>query len=298
MACEEPDASGETRAIPPSAAPYVGTLAFQSDRAGNWDIYRIDADGTNLRPLTQHPAADQNPAWSPDGRSIVFSSERTGAGDIYVMDANGGNVTRLTFHEAYEGAPRFSPDGRRIVFEGERDGVAQIYLLDRDTGDVRRLSRTRSRKLGPAFSPDNEWLAYMEKGLLSWHVTISNVEGGNRNVVTEGSGSCRPAWSPDGSLLAYVSTRDSPKADVWLREMAGRRAGEAWKVSSRPDAHNYDPAFSPDGAALAIASTSERGAREQWDLYLVDLNGRNLVRLSGEEGNERFPTWRPGSGTP
>ncbi|HXV59818.1 MAG TPA: hypothetical protein VEK15_03925 [Vicinamibacteria bacterium] len=214
------------------------------------------------------------------------------------MDADGGNVTRLTFHEAYEGAPRFSPDGRRIVFEGERDGLAQIYVLDRESRDVQRFTRTRSRKLGPAFSPDTEWLAYMEKGLLFWHVTVSRVSSGDGSVVTEGSGSCRPAWSPDGSLLAYVSTRDSPKADVWLREMAGRRAGEAWRVPSRPDAHNYDPAFSPDGGALAIASTSERGRAEQWDLYLVDLNGRNLVRLTGEEGNERFPTWRPGPEKP
>lgn len=243
--------------------------------------------------MTDHPAADQNPSFSPDGRRIVFSSERTGAGDIYVMDLDGGNLEQLTSHESYEGAPRFTRDGERILFEGERDGRAQIYVLDLETRVVERVTPGRSRKLGPVESPDGTRLAYMEKGLIWWQVTVMTWADREEEIVTRGGGSCRPAFAPDGSVLAYVSTRDTAKADVWFRQMTGSREGRAWKVPVRADAHNYDPSISADGRVLATASTFDRGPSEQWDLYLSDLNGRNLVRLTGEEGNERFPDWRP-----
>jgi TolB protein len=253
----------------------------------------MEADGSGLEQLTGDPADDRNPVWSPDGRTIAFSSDRTGSGDIYVMDADGSNVRQVTDHPTYEGAPRFSPDGSLLVFEGERDGRAEIYRVSLKEGVVERVTDSMTRKLGPAFSPDGAELAYMEKTIVWWQVTVSDWQRGTRRRVTGGGGSCRPAWSPDGSLLAFVSTRGTDKADVWFREMRGSREGNAWRVMTRPGAYNYDPAFSPDGTALATASTVVRGPNEDWDLFVSDLNGRNLVQLTGGEGNERFPDWRP-----
>lgn len=253
----------------------------------------MEADGTGVSRLTDHEAADQNPSWSPDGNLIAFSSERTGAGDIYVMDAEGDDVRRVTDHPAYEGAPRFAPDGASILFEGERDGRAEIYRVELETLRVERLTDSPQRKLGPSLSPDGRWLAFMEKGLIRWHVAVRDERTRQKRPVTESGGACRPAWAPDGSLLAYVSTVDTPKADVWFREMHGEREGRSWKVATRPNAHNYDPTFSPDGRYLALASTIVRGDNEQWDLFLADANGRNLYRLTGDDGNERFPDWRP-----
>lgn len=271
----------------------TGTLVFQSDREGGWDIYRMKADGTDVVRLTDDPAADQNPAWSPDGRTIAFSSERTGEGDIYTMDADGGSLRRITDHPAYEGAPRFAPDGESLVFEAERDGRAEIYRVDLTTRAVRRITASVQRKLGPALSPDGRTLAFMEKSLIRWHVSVRSEQTGEKRAVTGGGGACRPAWSPDGRLLAFVSTHDTDKADLWLREMSGEREGSAWRVPTRANAHNYDPAFSPDGGSLAMASTIVRGDNEQWDIFVTDVNGRGLARLTGDEGNERFPDWRP-----
>jgi len=277
-----------------SSASYSGTLVFQSDRFGGWDVFRIDADGAGLVRLTDHQAADQNPSWSPDGQWIAFSSERSGNGDIYLMDANGESVRRITDHPAYEGAPRFVPDGTALVFEGERDGRAEIYRVDLKSLDVARITASAQRKLGPAFSPDGSSLAFMEKSLIRWHVAVRDEASGEKYSATRGGGgACRPAWAPDGSLLAYVSTRDTDKADLWFREMTGERDGKAWRVPTRKNAHNYDPSFSPDGMSLAMASTIVRGGKEQWDVFVMDINGRGLARLTGEEGNERFPDWRP-----
>ena len=209
------------------------------------------------------------------------------------MDADGGNLRQLTAHPANEGAPRFSPDGRFVAFEGERDGRSEIFRVEIATDRVEQLTNSVSRKLGPAYSPDGSMLAFMERTLLRWHVSALDVKTGTTRALSEDAwGACRPAFSPDG-LLAYVSTAESPKADVWFREMSGAREGRAWRLPTRPDAHNYDPAFSPDGRTLAFSSSRERGASEQWDIFLVDRNGRNLVQLTGGEGNDRFPDWRP-----
>ena len=74
-------------------------IAFVSTRDGNHEIYVMNADGTNLINLTNHPtAADQHPSWSPDGRKIAFHSYRDGNSEIYVMNADGANPIRLTNH--------------------------------------------------------------------------------------------------------------------------------------------------------------------------------------------------------
>jgi len=276
-------------------SPSPDMIAFQSDRHGQGDVFLIEFNGLNggsgkgLRRLTEHPADDGAPAWSADGERLAFHSNRSGNYDIYVMNADGSGLERLTDHPADEGHPNWSPDGRWIAFEAERDGRSEIYRVKVDTGRVRRLTTGLALKLGPAHSPDGAGIAFMEKGLIRWQVAILEIATGASRTLTSGGGNCRPVFSPDGKLLAVVSTRESKKADIWLMDL-GRDA--AWKLITRPGAHNYDPAFSPEGRTLAFASTLSRD-HEDWDLYLADLNGRNVKPLTSGPGNDRFPSWRP-----
>ena len=98
---------------PTPEPPAVRTqIVFTSNRDGDWDIYVMDADGGNVRQLTDHPASDGSPDWSPDGSRIAFDSTRDGDWDIYVMDADGGNVRQLTDDPAFsrsDGYPAWSP---------------------------------------------------------------------------------------------------------------------------------------------------------------------------------------------
>jgi TolB protein len=205
------------------------------------------------------------------------------------MNADGSGLRRLTDHPAYEGAPSWSPDGKWIAFEGERDGRSEIYRVDVESGRVVRLTDSFSRKLGPVVSIDGGSVVFMDRSAVRWQIVWMDLGEGESRVLTGGWGSCRPEWSPDGRLLAFVSTRDTNKADIRLLDMARETD---WKLHTRPNAHNYDPAFSPDGLSLALSSTIERRP-EEWDLFRVDINGRNLVQLTSGPENDRFPDWRP-----
>ena len=101
----------------PSWSPDGSQIAFDSDRDGNWEIYVMDADGSNPTNLTNNAADDQRPAWSPDGSKIAFHSNRDGNLDeIYVMDADGSNPIRLTNNTDNDHCPSWSPDGSKIAF--------------------------------------------------------------------------------------------------------------------------------------------------------------------------------------
>ncbi len=92
-------------------------IAFESNRDGNYEIYVMNADGSGQTNLTNNPAFDFAPDWSPDGTKIAFHSERDSFLDaIYVMNADGSDQTKLTNHPSNNFDPAWSPDGSKIAF--------------------------------------------------------------------------------------------------------------------------------------------------------------------------------------
>src|SRR5207247_2169605 len=90
-----------------------GKIVFVSDRdGGNLEIYVMNADGSNQTRLTNNPAVDREPAWSPDGTQIVFWSNRDGDREIYKMNADGSSQTRLTYNSASDRSPSWTSDGK------------------------------------------------------------------------------------------------------------------------------------------------------------------------------------------
>ena len=119
---------------------YHGKIAFISGRDGRVQIFTIDADGGNVRNISDDYFDNSEPSWSPDGEKIAFASERNENTDIYVMDADGENIQRLNTDPSDDYSPSWSPDGRKIVFMSCRDGNSEIYVMDADGSNQLNLT--------------------------------------------------------------------------------------------------------------------------------------------------------------
>ena len=125
----------------PSFSPDGKTIVFTSSRAAGpsivspnaFDIYTMDANGANVRRLTNNNALDVEPAFSPDGTKIAFSSTRDGGDhDLWVMNADGSNPVRLTdFGNDDETEPAWSHDGTRIAFTRETSSLKSRCSLSK-----------------------------------------------------------------------------------------------------------------------------------------------------------------------
>lgn len=114
----------------PNFSPDGRLIVFTSRRDKDYEIYVMNADGTQPKRLTNSPGLDMNAVFSPDSKQIAFTSNRDGNYEIYVMNADGTNVRRVTNHPERDDFPCWSPDGRLLYFVGERNGKFDIYKTE------------------------------------------------------------------------------------------------------------------------------------------------------------------------
>jgi hypothetical protein len=126
-----------------------GLVVFTSNRSGNYEIYVLDPATGLTTQLTNNPANDIDPQWSPDSTQIVFASDRDGDYELYVMKPDGSDVRQLTNNEAQDVLPRWQPDGTYIVYVSDVNGQWDLYAIDAATGIVRQLTNDPADERGP-----------------------------------------------------------------------------------------------------------------------------------------------------
>jgi Tol biopolymer transport system component len=207
---------------PPPGSGSGGRIGFTSTRDGNYEIYAINVDGSNLVRLTNNPAQDSHPGWSPDGQHIVFQSNRTGPLNLYIMDADGSNVRPLDTNLPNSFEPAWSPDGSQIAFAAYDGTFYGLFVVDWRGGTPREVfTDTPTQTLGcynvndPAWSPDSQHIAFWVGGCGAY-IFVADVNGHTPpHALTSFPGcqnSLEPAWSPDGSQIAFSSNRTTPTA--------------------------------------------------------------------------------------
>jgi Tol biopolymer transport system component len=147
------DTAGYQTYAAPDWSPDGSRLCVASNENGNFDIFLIDPDGSNLQQLTFSDADERAPTWSPDGTRIAFESNRDGNWDIYVMNADGSDIQRITDDPGNDQAPAWSPDGSRLAFQTDRDGNWEIYLMAADGSNLIRVTDNDWKDAEPAWRP-------------------------------------------------------------------------------------------------------------------------------------------------
>ena len=245
-------------------------IVFSSDRQGDSEIFVMNADGTNVRQLTNDNARDRYASWSPDGTQIAFHSDRDGDFEVFVMDADGANVRQLTSNSHLDTAPAWSPDGTRIAFNSDRTGNFEVFVMDADGTNVRQLTNHTQLDVAPTWSPDGTRIAFNSDRDGDFEVFVMDADGTDVEQITDNThADYGQVWSPDGTRIAFNSDRTG-NFEIYVMDSGGTNV----RRLTRDSAANVGPVWSPDGTQLAYTSDGR--------IFVMDTDGSDGRRLNND----------------
>jgi TolB protein len=211
-----------------------------------YDIFRANADGSNLVRLTSTPGYDAEATIAKDGR-VVFTSVRDGDMDLYSMNGDGSDVRRLTNLPGPDGGAFFSVDGSKIVFRGRHPGKGQEL---------------------------DDYFALLKKAIwkpAGLDVFAMNRDGSGLRQVTNGLGGANwaPFFTPDGKRIIFASNMKDPRGgnfDLYLINLDGTGLEQV----TFSEVFDGFPMFSPDGTKLVFASNRQDKTGTETNIFIAD----------------------------
>ena len=236
----------------PTFSPDGSWILYESDVAGNMDIYRIPATGGQAEQLTSDPGFDSYPSWSGDGSQIVFESDRDGNKHLWVLilDTPMAQPQQLTQGDYLEASPMWSPDGSLIVFESNQDKGwgSDLWTVPAGGGQVVRLTTTGDGVYNRTadWSPDSDKLVFeSNRSGSSVLYTMPRLGGTATRLTVEDGYEGHPAWSPDGGSIAFESAVIGD-SEIFIIAANG---GEALRLTV---SGGHWPSFSPNGQQIVF----------------------------------------------
>ena len=214
-----------------------------------YDIYKANADGTNVRRLTNTPGYDAEGTVCPVDGSIIFTSMRTGDLELWRMDADGGNLRQLTNLPGYDGGAFFSQDCKKIVWrasrpQGEeldkykellkqnlvRPTKMDLWVANADGTEAHQVTYLPGASFGPYFFPSGNRIIFASNYLApkgpEFDLYAINTDGTQLERITTADGfDGFPVFSPDGKTLSMSSNR---------RDVTNTGKGDMYRVTGGP----------------------------------------------------------------
>jgi TolB protein len=276
-----------------------GRLSITQEQPGiNDDVYAFSRLGDESERLTLTRNDEEQSSWSPGGRLIAYKRSN----EVFVRDVTTADPpTRLTVKETAEvfnTQPGWSPDGAQIVFRSNRalpsTRAADVWIMNADGSGQRRLVSDDPGQVTderyPTLSPDGTRVLFTSDRSGSVGIWSADARtGGDVRLVYDGPlADSAPAWSPDGSRIAFeMHPPDLAEAgDVYTM----RADGSQLRQLTTDPAHDEGPAWSPDGTMIAFTSERDEPLGDTW---LMNADGSEQANLTRTPLLEESPDWQP-----
>lgn len=298
------------RDVQPQFSPDGKSIAFSSNRNGNYDLFLMSADGGAPRQLTFDSGTEFASGFTPDGQWVLFYASTYGSLDLYKVRVTGGEAIRLTwdrFEREYYG--NVSPDGqwiaydhsgspgdwRRRGYEGSAASDIWIARFTTPVTDPKRLTKNPSQDFAPMFSRDGKRIYYISDRKGSVNLWSMDTSGGAQKQLTfhETDGARVPSYAPKGEKIAYeynsqiwlLDLKSGKTAAVPIEAVTDERRNLTVERTITNNPNEYT--VSPDGKKIALIL---RG-----DLFVIPATGGQARELVGRASRESHIAWMPDS---
>ncbi len=267
----------------------VGTrIVFVSDRTGSKEIWVMNWDGTGQKQLTHYGSISTFPSASPDGRMVAFTTYASGTPAIQIFSLDSGR--KLPFYNqqaSLNSFVTFTPDSKNIIFSSTaHGGAAQLYGASVEGSGFHRITASGAIEVEPKINPKTGADLVDVSGRSGLpQIYRMSIEGTDVQRLSAGTGEAtNPAWSPDGTHIAFAWTRgfEPGNYNIFVMDVSSQQTTQLTANEGR----NENPSWAPDGTHIVYAS--KRGRQSQ--IWTMNADGTGKHQLT-ETGNNEKPFW-------
>ena len=250
-------------------APDGRWIAFDSNREGHQQIFKVPLAGGEPLQLTRDSVGSFNPSWSGDGRFIAFHSLRTGNRDVYTMNADGTDVRDVTGYPGHEMGPAASADGRQLLFISDRGGRWELWSITRTADGRWSQPRQVTRNFGyrGRWSPDGRRVVYLSLADTTFHVV--GADGSGDRLLFDGHAmELTPqtaAFGKDPGVVYFTATDRQGRYAFYAIPTAGGVPRPVLTFDN-PTRQPRRPEFDTDGERLVFTI-----ATDESDVWVMEL---------------------------